>query len=742
MSEQLGMTFAEAASIASESLTPLFGGKGAGLVKMVGMGLPVPPGFTLTTEACRRYLDQGWTPDLDRTLSTYLGRLERDTGKGLGDAGRPLLVSVRSGAPVSMPGMMDTVLNAGMTPEIARALGAATGDARFGWDTYRRFVQSYVTVVLGAPAALVRELSESHLGADDGASLSPDDLARAALALQDGFAARGLAVPADPHEQVRGAVGAVFASWNCERARTYRRLENIPEDLFTAATVQMMAFGNLGERSGTGVAFSRDPSSGEAVLMGDFLQAAQGEDVVAGTHQTLPITALADLWPDIGAELARTARLLERDLCDLADIEFTVENGAFWLLQYRKGKHSPRAALRMAIEMAEDPDFPLSRAEALARVESILSDPPKLAVEGQAAAPDAEVIATGLPASPGLASGRLCTSVDEAVAAEGRGEAVILVRRETSPSDIAGMAASVGILTTRGGHVSHAAVVARGWGLPAVVGAKDIELDAGGIRIGERCIAAGTEITIDGTSGEVFLGMHRCDEVEVPEVAILRAWQRESPGETPQVDAGGYTEDITVDSVSRALVLKGMGDAAAIAGVLGGSEAAVAEVIADLVAQDRALAMPGGRVRPDAVLNSRIDARYAEDAARLKDRIEPEMKGFHVVNDAFKSIVTDWQMREVDGAQVMNDHSDPDYDRGVIRRIETEVHGDIVPILDRVSAAEPRLARYRSRLERALERIGAGETDMVAHPMKDSYHTVWFELHEELIRLSGLKRTE
>ena len=636
-------------------------------------------------------------------LTRCLAELEAATGKRLGDADAPLLVSVRSGAPISMPGMMDTVLNAGMTRGTAEGLGRATGDTRFGWDTLRRFVQSYVSVVLGAPSDIVRQVSETHLGHDDGASLDTAALEAATRALRADFTARGYDVPADPLTQVREAVGAVFASWTCDRARTYRRLENISDDLYTAATVQMMAFGNLGDRSGTGVAFSRCPSDGKPGLMGDFLQGAQGEDVVAGTHQTLPMSRLAELWPDVTAELTETARLLERDLCDLADIEFTVESGKFWMLQYRAGKRSPRAALRMAIDMAEDPDFPLSRAEALERVAAILENPPMLAANTDAptGSKAEHLIATGLGASPGQAVGALVTTVEAAVEAEGKGEAVILVRRETSPADIAGMAASVGILTTRGGHVSHAAVVARGWGLPAVVGAADIEVTAEGIVVNGRRVPAGTVITVDGTSGEVLLGAHHREEIEAPEVAILKAWRRDLPGTVADpAQSGGTGEAATTETVSRVLALKGMGDTAAIAAVLGAEVSEVEAVLADLVASEAIIAMPRGRYRPAPETVAQIDAWYVDTAAQVKDRIEPQMAAFHAVNDA------------------------------------------ITPILAEVSKVVPRLARYQTRFETALDGIAAGDRDMVAHPMKDSYHTVWFELHEELIRLSGRVRTE
>lgn len=741
MSELIGMTFAQGAALDRETRTKVLGGKGAGLARMVDLGLPVPPGFTLTTDACRSYLDRGWNDALEMALVDCLADLERTTGKTFGDSRRPLLVSVRSGAPVSMPGMMDTVLNAGMTDEIAASLGKASGDPRFGWDTFRRFVQSYVVVVLGAPSDLVREISEAHLGDDDGAAMNDEEFARAAMSLRGAFADKGYAVPAEPLDQLRQAVRAVFASWNGERARTYRRLEGIADDLFTAVNVQMMAFGNLGDDSGTGVAFSRCPSDGHNALTGDFLRGAQGEDVVAGTHQTQPITDLKPLWPDVYAELEETARQLEHDLRYVVDIEFTVERGSFWMLQYRRGKHSPRAALRLAIDMAEDPDFPLTREEALERVEKVLADPPMLPAAGSDPAEE-QVLATGLAAAPGRAVGAICTSVDEAVSAEGRGEAVILVRRETSPADIAGMAASVGILTTRGGHVSHAAVVARGWGLPAVVGAKDIEVAADGIRIGDRFVASGTEITIDGSSGKILLGAHQCHEIEAPEVATLRAWQRNMPGQAPAAKTDGYREEATAQSVSRALALKGMGDTASIATVLGCSPEEVAGVFDQLAGQGDILAMPRDRFRPSPDLAEQVVGWYAETAELIKDDILAEWEAFHEVNDAFKQVVTDWQMREVDGAQVINDHSDAEYDTGIMARIGGEIHPVITPIIKRVAQAEPRLIRYLDRLKGALKQMNGGDKDMVAHPLKDSYHTVWFELHEELIRLSGRQRTE
>ncbi|MFK8024449.1 MAG: pyruvate, phosphate dikinase [Ilumatobacter sp.] len=736
----LGMSFLSAGGLDATARAGVLGGKGAALAQMVSLGLPVPPGFTLTTTACHAFADNGWSADLDLAVVEGLRELEASTGRRFGDPATPLLVSVRSGAPVSMPGMMDTVLNAGMTIAAASGLCAATGDARFGWDTLRRFLQSYALVVLEAPADRVRSLSEEHLGSDDGQHLDPAQLAAAVQLLDAGLAAAGYAVPDDPQEQVREAAQAVFRSWNSERAKVYRNVEGIDDELGTAATIQAMVFGNLGDRSGTGVAFSRDPSSGEPHLMGDFLQQAQGEDVVAGTHQTLPIAALADLWPDVATELDRTATLLEHELADLVDIEFTVEDGSFWLLQVRRGKRSPRAALRMAIDMADDPDFPLTRTEALERVVDVLADPPMLS-SGPSGSSDVEVLATGLAASPGRGVGVMYTDVDDAVEADARGEAVILIRRETSPADIAGMAVARGIVTTLGGVVSHAAVVARGWGVPAVVGASGLEVLTDGIRIGERFVASGSELTVDGDTGEVIVGAHHADEVEVPEVAVLRAWARDVEV-TASVTDSRHAEEVTADTVGRALALKGMADADAIAIILGGTVEQVEPVLAALVGAGKASEMPRGRVRATPELKAEIDESYAADAAIVRHDIDAQMEEFHTLDASFKALVTDWQMRTVDGEQIPNDHTDADYDGAIIGRLRADVHPTIGSIVGRVAEAVPRLARYVDRFGAALAAVEGGAVDMVAHPMKDSYHTVWFELHEELIRLSGRTRSD
>ncbi len=754
MDDRIWLSFADGGKLEEGLQAALLGGKGAALARMASMGLPVPPGFTLTTQACRRFLTNGWNETFDIALSQGLGQLECVVGRKVGDPERPLLVSIRSGAPVSMPGMMDTVLNVGMTPAVADGLGRAADNQRFGWDTYRRFIQSYASVVLEAPAALLSELAERHFGQDDGVSLEPPALFDAGRRLATDLMTEGFTVPDDPQVQIRHAVAAVFRSWEGERAATYRRIEGIDAELGTAATVQMMTFGNLGTRSGTGVAFSRDPSTGKPATVGDFLAEAQGEDVVAGTHRTLPIAVMGERWPEVAAELQRTIIVLERDLADLVDIEFTVEDGRLWLLQVRRGKRSPRAALRMAIDMADDTDFPLSREQALERVADILEDPPTETAGSAATSNDSE-LTCGLAASPGRAVGRIHTVVESALTAEAKGEAVVLVRNETSPADIAGMAVAKAIVTALGGLVSHAAVVARGWGVPAVVGADAIQVGADGIQIGERFLPTGTEVTVDGDTGQVFLGAHHANEVEIPEVGVLRSWlvpsstssdsgERDGgesdtdPAERPTSDG----EPVTTETVGRALALKGMGDAETIARVLGAKPSELSPVLDALVQAGDAQSMPNGRVLPSTALRERVDLAYREAAEVLKDRIEPHMGSFHLVNDDFKAVVTSWQVRSIDGEEVPNDHSDRAYDAQVVGRLRSEIHAGITPIIQQVAEAEPRLRRYLERLTDALRAVESGDVDMMAHPLKDSYHTVWFELHEELIRLSGRNRAD
>ena len=490
-----------------EEILHLLGGKGAGLAVMTAMGLPVPPGFTLTTAACRRFEEEGWTADLDETVRAGLVELEQLTGRRLGDRDRPLLVSVRSGAEVSMPGMMDTVLDVGMTPTVADGLAASTGDPAFAADTQRRALLSYTGLVFRVPATTLRAAESAG---------SVEELEKI---LRD----HGLVVPPDPVDQVVAAVQAVFSSWTSERADSYRSVEGIDRSLGTAATVQAMVFGNLGDRSGTGVAFTRDPSTGAPGLMGDFLVRAQGEDVVAGRRQTAALAEMAHRWPDAWAQLSQVATRLEHEFADMVDIEFTVEEGRLWMLQARRGKRSAAATMRCAVDMAEDPSFPLDRAGAVRRCRHLLDDP----ASAPPAAPDddeAVVVANGLAASPGRAAGVLCLDVDDAVALGEQGTPVVLVRRETSPSDVHGMAASVGLVTTRGGLVSHAAVVARSWGIPAVVGAEELEVTTDGIVGNGVAVSVGETVTVDGDRGVVLCGSHASAAAAPPELETLRAW--------------------------------------------------------------------------------------------------------------------------------------------------------------------------------------------------------------------------
>ncbi|HUU60934.1 MAG TPA: pyruvate, phosphate dikinase, partial [Acidimicrobiia bacterium] len=444
----------------------IIGSKAANIAAMANdLGLPVPPGFAISTATCLGYLSTGWPAGLDEEIKEHLAHLEAILGRRFGDPADPLLVSVRSGAPVSMPGMMDTLLNLGLNESTAEGLAALSGDAAFVAACRQRLATSYRDIV-------------------------------------------GIPAPEDPWEQLRGAVEAVFRSWNGDRARSYRAREGIPDDLGTGVIVQAMVFGNWSDDSATGVLFTRNPATGENALYGDVMFRAQGEDVVAGTHQTEPIAVLDTKMPAIGAELRGYADALERYYTDVCDIEFTIERGRLWMLQTRVGKRSPQAALRIAVEMAEDESFPLSRADAVKRVAHLLADPPQTTAERGS---EAAAATTGLPASPGLGSGEIALTPEAAIAAAEAGRPVILVRAETSPDDVHGMARAAGILTATGGLASHAAVVARGWGKCCIVGcgALKIDDDAREMTVAGRTIREGDFLTLDGNDGSVY-------EVEMP----------------------------------------------------------------------------------------------------------------------------------------------------------------------------------------------------------------------------------
>jgi pyruvate, orthophosphate dikinase len=500
----------------------LLGGKGANLDGMASIGLPVPPGFTITTEMCTAYYANGQTfPESVRAeVAGGIAHIEQVTGKSFGDPANPLLVSVRSGARVSMPGMMDTVLNLGLNDATVEGLATSSGDPRFAWDSYRRFIQMYADVVLELDHGAFEEaleVAKEDQGYYLDTELSADDLKALVATYKKLVEAEwGKPFPQDVHDQLWGAVGAVFGSWESDRAKVYRRLNNIPGDWGTAVNVQAMVFGNMGETSATGVAFTRDPATGENAYYGEYLINAQGEDVVAGIRTPQYLTKAAreragakplsmeEAMPSVYAELARVFEILETHYRDMQDIEFTVEREKLWMLQTRSGKRTAKAALKIAVDMAEA--GLISTDEAVLRVDPMALDQllhPTLDPNAPR-----DVLTSGLPASPGAASGKIVFDADTAERFNDMGESVILVRIETSPEDIHGMHAAKGILTARGGMTSHAAVVARGMGRPCVSGAGSLQIDAAArvLRIAGRTLTEGDILTLDGSTGEVMAG--------------------------------------------------------------------------------------------------------------------------------------------------------------------------------------------------------------------------------------------
>ena len=523
------------------AMRDLLGGKGAGLAEMANLKLPVPPGFTITTDVCTYYYgnDKKYPKDLRGQVEKALAQVGRITGRKFGDETNPLLVSVRSGARASMPGMMDTVLNLGLNDETVETLAKKSGDRRFAYDSYRRFITMYSDVVLGVGHEHFEELLDRHkeqqgytldtdLSADDWADL----VARYKKRVKDEL---GQDFPQDPHKQLWGAIGAVFGSWMNQRAITYRKLHNIPENWGTAVNVQAMVFGNMGDTSATGVAFTRNPSTGEKKLYGEFLINAQGEDVVAGIRTPQEISEAARkeagsdkpsmeyTLPKAYAELKRIYNVLERHYRDMQDLEFTVEQGKLWMLQTRSGKRTAKAALRIAVELANE--GLISKSDAVLRVDPLSLD--QLLHPTIDPRAHRRVIATGLPASPGAASGEIVFSPDEAAQLKSDGKKVVLVRVETSPEDIHGMHAAEGILTTRGGMTSHAAVVARGMGKPCVSGAGSLRVDyaAGTMTAGGQSFKKGDHITVDGSTGQVLAGKVEMVEPQLSgEFATLIGW--------------------------------------------------------------------------------------------------------------------------------------------------------------------------------------------------------------------------
>jgi pyruvate,orthophosphate dikinase len=540
-SDKWVFTFGDGKAEGKAGLRDLLGGKGANLAEMANLGLPVPPGFTIPTSVCTYFYahDKTYPKELKAQVEKALDHVGKITGKVFGDANNPLLVSVRSGARASMPGMMDTVLNLGLNDQTVEALAEMSGDRRFAYDSYRRFITMYSDVVLGFEHHHFEDILDTFKDGQ-GYSLDTDLTAEDWVDLvgryKDAVASEtGKDFPQDPHDQLWGAIGAVFSSWMNARAVTYRRLHDIPESWGTAVNVQAMVFGNMGETSATGVAFTRNPSTGESELYGEFLINAQGEDVVAGIRTPQDITddarkesgsdkpSMETAMPDAFQELTRIYTLLEKHYRDMQDMEFTVERGKLWMLQTRGGKRTAKAGLRIAVELANE--GLISKKEAVMRIDPASLDQllhPTIDPSAQR-----DVITTGLPASPGAASGEIVFSSDEAAKLQADGRKVILVRIETSPEDIHGMHAAEGILTTRGGMTSHAAVVARGMGKPCVSGCGHIRVDygRGTMSVGNRTFKTGDVITIDGSLGQVLAGRMPMIEPELSgEFGTLMGW--------------------------------------------------------------------------------------------------------------------------------------------------------------------------------------------------------------------------
>ncbi|MFO0996134.1 MAG: pyruvate, phosphate dikinase [Alphaproteobacteria bacterium] len=534
-------SFGDGRAEGSADMRTLLGGKGANLAEMSNIGLPVPPGFTITTELCTWFYahDRAYPPELKDEVERALKAVERAVGAHFGDGDNPLLVSVRSGARASMPGMMDTVLNLGLNAKTVDGLARRSGDRRFAYDSYRRFIQMYGSVVLDMDHYAFEEILE--LAKEDrGITLDTELDADALVALVAAYRAKveetlGRPFPDDPYEQLWGAIGAVFGSWMNQRAITYRRLHAIPESWGTAVNVQAMVFGNMGEDCATGVAFTRNPSTGEKRLYGEFLVNAQGEDVVAGIRTPHPLTAaertaasskriaMDEAMPEAFRALTEAQARLEKHYRDMQDVEFTVQKGKLWMLQTRAGKRTAAAALKIAVDMVTE--GLIDEKDALRRLDPAALDQllhPRLDPKAPR-----EVLTRGLPASPGAASGILVLTADEAEARAHHGESVILARVETSPEDIHGMHAAKGILTARGGMTSHAAVVARGMGRPCVVGAGELRIDIakGQVTIGSHALHAGDRVTIDGGTGEVMRGqVPTIEPVLTGDFATVMGW--------------------------------------------------------------------------------------------------------------------------------------------------------------------------------------------------------------------------
>ncbi|MGY5309819.1 pyruvate, phosphate dikinase [Nocardia gipuzkoensis] len=678
------------------------GGKAWSVNRMRALGLAVPPAFVITIDGWADFAACGViSEDIWRAVRAGVAALERGTGRTFGSGARPLLVSVRSGAAVSMPGMMDTVLNLGMNEVVARALAAETGNSDYAGDTRERFRAQYRETVLGDPAG---------------------------------------AVPEDPWEQLRAAISAVFRSWDSPRAQTYRRNRGVSGTMGTAVTVQAMVFGNLDENSGTGVLFSRNPNTGERAMFGEWLVGGQGEDVVSGRTTPRPLEELAAALPQVHRQLVAAADLLERDGRDIQDIEFTVESGALWLLQSRPAKRSARAAVRAAVAMAEE--GLIGTDEALSRV---TAEHVRAVLRPATGEYTGTPLARGESACPGLATGVVVSDPHEAERRAEAGEDVILVRPTTSPDDLHGMIAARGIVTGLGGVTSHAALVSREIGRPCVVGCGP----------GVVAALAGRLVTVDGGAGTVWPGRVEGRAIDAStlsdagrlagwagtDVDGLAAWLDARAAEGPtrkEAEPSATVTDIPDLDLLRLIGIKGRAAHDALAAGVGAAAESVAARCEELVARGLCAATPiGVRLTPEG--RQHLDGLLATER-RAVDRaqIASVYAEFCAFNGDLKEIVTAWQMKD---PATVNDHADTDYDGAVLARL-SELHRAVQPLLRRIGDVAPRLARYSARFAQAIERIAAGDHAWVARPVLDSYHTVWFELHEDLIGLCGLSRAD
>jgi len=674
------------------------GGKAWSINHMRALGLPVPPAFVLTTEAWADFTARGDIADgIWRAVRDGVAELERGTGRGFGSVRRPLLVSVRSGAAISMPGMMDTVLNLGINAEVERALADETRNSVYAKDTHDRFVAQYRETVLQNVDA---------------------------------------AVPQDPWQQLRGAISAVFRSWDSERAKTYRRTRGVPDTLGTAVTVQAMVFGNLDAQSGTGVLFSRNPNTGDGPAFGEWLVGGQGEDVVSGRTTPRPLGELAAAQPRAHQQLIAAADLLEREGRDIQDIEFTVESGTLWMLQSRTAKRSARAAVRAAVAMVQE-----GLIDARTALGRLTADQVRTVLRPSSADNAGhEALARGESACPGLASGVVVTDPDEAERRAETGQDVILVRRTTSPDDLHGMIAARAVVTELGGATSHAALVSRELGRPCVVGCGTDVVSA----------LAGRTVTVDGGAGVVWDGEvsgTAVDAAVLDDIGTLSGLAGVEPDRLADHLAGFGTEtavaepetdEITELTLLRLIGVKGRVRAEAAAASLGGAQDELTARLEDLTGRGLCAGTPAGvRLTPEG--RAELERLLTQERSGIDAvALEAAYDDFCAFNAELKTIVTRWQMRD---PATVNDHTDAEYDAGVLVRL-TDLHERVRPLGTWLGLISPRLARYLIRLDLAVQRIGEGDHAWVARPIMDSYHTVWFELHEDLIGLCGLSRAE